>query len=70
MLLGFGQRAPLLSDLGGDFLDRDTGVGSLDLVTALCLKDEVRAERALGLVFACHRFCYAFGLTRRGKVSN
>jgi hypothetical protein len=65
LLLGIGQSAPLLADLGGDLLDGEAGVGFLDNVAALSLEDKVRAERALGLV-ARGFFCNTFGLRKRG----
>ena len=68
LLLGIGQSAPLLADLGGDLLDGDTGVGGLDLVAALSLEDKVGTEGALGLL-AGGGFSNSFGLQRRGGVS-
>ena len=41
LLLNVRQCAPLLADLGGDLLARDTGVGGLDLIAALSLEDKV-----------------------------
>jgi hypothetical protein len=41
LLLGVRQCAPLLADLGCDLLDRDAGVGGLDLIAALGLEDKV-----------------------------
>jgi hypothetical protein len=64
LLLGVRERAPLLADLGCNFLDRDAGVSSLNLITALSLKDKVGTEGALGLL-AGGFFCNTFGLWRR-----
>jgi hypothetical protein len=59
LLLGIGERTPLLAKLGGDVLDGDTWVGLLDLPRRLGALGEERSggnECGSGVMLTASRF--------------